>query len=284
MTEQNSLPQLGIAIGSLGTVGLDVARRIDGGIPGLKLQAVSALHRRRAEDRLKEFHRPIPVLPLPELAEMADVVVECAPSAVFRQVAESAIQLGRVLIPISVGALIDNWDLVEKATKTGARINIPTGALVGLDAVRAAAQGTISRVTIITRKPPAGLAGSSYLINNNIHVDEITEPTKVFEGTARSGVAAFPANVNVAAALGLAGIGPDHTMLEICGQFQCRIIRMVVRKTDEKRTYLRILWSAVQIGPGVQNFEARRATYKKCGVLNLRFCPIKTIFLIHFLI
>ena len=215
MTEQNSLPQLRIAIGSLGTVGLDVARRIDAGIPGLKLQAVSALHRRRAEDRLKEFHRPIPVLPLPELAEMADVVVECAPSAVFRQVAESTIQLGRVLIPISVGALIDNWDLVEKATKTGARINIPTGALVGLDAVRAAAQGTVSRVTIITRKPPAGLAGSSYLINNNINVDEITEPTKVFEGTARSGVAAFPANINVAAALGLAGIGPDQTMLEI---------------------------------------------------------------------
>ena len=215
MTEQNSLHQLRIAIGSLGTVGLDVARRIDAGIPGLKLQAVSALHRRRAEDRLKEFHRPIPVLPLPELAEAADVVVECAPSAVFRQVAESAIQLGRVLIPISVGALIDNWDLVEKATKTGARINIPTGALVGLDAVRAAAQGTVSRVTIITRKPPGGLAGSSYLINNNIHVDEITEPTKVFQGTARSGVAAFPANVNVAAALGLAGIGLDQTMLEI---------------------------------------------------------------------
>ena len=142
-------------------------------------------------------------------------MVECAPSAVFRQVAESTIELGRVLIPISVGALIDNWDLVDKATKTGARINIPTGALVGLDAVRAAAQGSVSRVTIITRKPPAGLAGSSYLINNNIHVDEITEPTKVFEGTARSGVAAFPANVNVAAALGLAGIGPDQTMLEI---------------------------------------------------------------------
>ena len=215
MTKQNSLPQLRIAIGSLGTVGLDVARRIDAGIPGLQLQAVSALHRRRAEDRLKEFHRPIPVLPLSRLAETADVVVECAPSALFRQVAESAIQLGRVLIPISVGALIDNWDLVEKATKTGARINIPTGALVGLDAVRAAAQGTVSRVTIITRKPPAGLAGSSYLINNNIYVDEITEPTKVFEGTARSGVAAFPANVNVAAALGLAGIGPDQTMLEI---------------------------------------------------------------------
>ena len=202
MTEQNSLPRLGIAIGSLGTVGLDVARRIDAGIPGLQLQAVSALHRRRAEDRLKEFHRPIPVLPLPELAETADVVVECAPSAVFRQVAESAIQLGRVLIPISVGALIDNWDLVEKAAETGARINIPTGALVGLDAVRAAAQGAVSCVTIITRKPPAGLAGSSYLIDNNIHVDEITEPKKVFEGTARSGGRRLPCKCQCSGRIG----------------------------------------------------------------------------------
>jgi aspartate dehydrogenase len=216
MTKQNSLSQLRIAIGSLGTVGLDVARRIDAGIPGLQLQAVSALDQRRAEERLKDFHhRPIPVLPLPDLAKTADVVVECAPSAVFRQVAESAIQLGRVLIPISVGALIDNWDLVEKATETGARINVPTGALVGLDAIRAVAQGTISRVTIITSKPPAGLAGSPYLIDNNICVDGITKPKKVFEGTARNGVAAFPANVNVAAALGLAGIGLDQTILEI---------------------------------------------------------------------
>jgi aspartate dehydrogenase len=216
MTKKNSLSQLRIAIGGLGAVGLDVARRIDAGIPGLQLQAVSALNRRRAEERLKEFHhQPIPVLPLPELAKTADVVVECAPSVVFRQVAESAIQLGRILIPISVGGLIDNWDLVEKATETGARINVPTGALVGLDAVRAVAQGTISRVTIITRKPPAGLAGSSYLIDNNIFVEGITKPKKVFEGTARNGVAAFPANVNVAAALGLAGIGPDQTILEI---------------------------------------------------------------------
>ena len=168
-------------------------------------------------------------------------MVECAPSAVFRQVAESTIQLGRVLIPISVGALIDNWDLVEKATKTGARINIPTGALVGLDAVRAAAQGTVRRVTIITRKPPGGLAGSSYLIDNNIRVDGITEPKKVFEGTARSGVAAFPANVNVAAALGLAGIGPDHTMVEIwddpCIDRNTHIIRV---EADSARMELKI--------------------------------------------
>ena len=37
----------------------------------------------------------------------------------------------------------------------------------------------------------------------------------VFEGSARDGARGFPANVNVAAALALAGIGPDRTRLEI---------------------------------------------------------------------
>ena len=132
MTDQNSLPQLRIAIGSLGAVGLDVARRIDAGIPGLKLQAVSARHRRRAEDRLKEFHRPIPVLPLPELAETADVVVECAPSAVFRQVAEPTIHLGRVLIPISVGALIETGIWLRKRPRRAPGLIFRPARLSGL--------------------------------------------------------------------------------------------------------------------------------------------------------
>src|SRR3989304_18518 len=41
------------------------------------------------------------------------------------------------------------------------------------------------------------------------------EPLRVCEGSAKAGAAGFPANVNVAAALGLAGIGPEQTRLEI---------------------------------------------------------------------
>ncbi len=37
----------------------------------------------------------------------------------------------------------------------------------------------------------------------------------MFEGTARQAIAGFPANVNVAVALSLAGIGPDQTRIEI---------------------------------------------------------------------
>jgi aspartate dehydrogenase len=154
-------------------------------------------------------------MPLAELAQVCDVVVECAPAAVFSQVAEPTVRLGKVLITVSVGGLLDNWHLVEMAKTTGARINVPSGAILGLDAVRAAALGEIRHVSMVTRKPPAGLAGAPHIQSNKIDLDSLDQPLKVFEGSAREGVQAFPANVNVAAALGLAGVGPERTRLEI---------------------------------------------------------------------
>jgi aspartate dehydrogenase len=133
----------------------------------------------------------------------------------FRDVAASAIARGRLFMPLSVGQLLENWDLVERARESGARIMVPTGGLIGLDAVRAAAEGTIRSVTMVTRKPPAGLEGAPYLVARGQSVMGITAPTKVFDGSAREGARGFPANVNVAAALSLAGIGPDRTRLEI---------------------------------------------------------------------
>jgi aspartate dehydrogenase len=68
---------------------------------------------------------------------------------------------------------------------------------------------------MITRKPPKGLAGAPYLEEHGIDLEGLAEARKVFEGSAREGARGFPANVNVAAALSLAGIGPDRTRLEI---------------------------------------------------------------------
>src|SRR5262249_48746532 len=110
---------------------------------------------------------------------------------------------------------LENWDLGERARERGARILVPTGALVGLDAVRAAAEGTIRSVRMVTRKPPAGLVGAPYLIERKISLAGLRAAQKVFEGSAREGARGFPANVNVAASLSLAGIGPDKTQLEI---------------------------------------------------------------------
>ncbi len=206
---------LRVAIGGLGTVGEVVARRLDQGIDALSLTAVSARDHQGAKDRMADFRKPVPVLPLEELAEVADVIVECAPAAVFTQLARSVLSAGKMLMPITVGALLENWDLVEFAKIHGTRIIVPTGALLGLDAVQAAAEGHIQSVRMVTRKPPAGLAGAPYLVEQGIDLAELEQPLKVFDGNARDGAHHFPANVNVAAVLGLAGIGADRTQLEI---------------------------------------------------------------------
>ena len=142
-------------------------------------------------------------------------MVESAPAAVFRDIAEPVVRAGKVLVAISAGALLDHADLVETARDTGAQIVVPSGAVMGLDAVRGAAESGIESVTMITRKPPGGLAGAPHLVDHGIDVDGLEAPLKVFEGSARDGARGFPANVNVAAALGLAGVGPQCTRLEI---------------------------------------------------------------------
>ena len=206
---------LTVGIGSFGTIGRQVAGVLDRGeIGGLSLGMVSANDKARARERMSALAKPVPVVGLAELAA-CDVVLECAPAEVFEEIAVAAVEAGRVFIPTSVGALLPRMHLVDRAKQTGARIIVPTGALLGLDAVRAAAEGVIHSVTMVTRKPPGGLKGAPHLEKNNISVDGLTEAKLVFEGSAREGAIGFPANVNVAAALSLAGIGPDETRLQV---------------------------------------------------------------------
>jgi aspartate dehydrogenase len=203
-----------VAIGGLGAIGLKLARALDQGVEGLRLVAVSARDHAKAEANLHDFRAPPRVVSLDRLAE-ADIVVEAAPAAVFEQIARAAIEAGRIFVPASVGALLPRMHLVEHARQSGARIVVPTGALLGLDAVRAAAEGPVDSVTIESRKPPRGLAGAPYLVTHRIDVSDITAPKRVFQGNAFDAAAGFPANVNVAAALALAGIGPMRTQVEI---------------------------------------------------------------------
>jgi aspartate dehydrogenase len=206
---------LRVAIGGFGAIGAAVARRLDRGIDGLALAAVSARDAARAGAAMADFARPVPVLPLARLWEAADIIVECAPAALLREIGEPALANARWVMVLSCGALLDNFDLVELARRHGGRILVPSGALLGLDAVAAAAEGRIARVHMITRKPPPGLAGAPYLEEHGIAVAGLDRPKQVFVGTARAAARGFPANVNVAAALALAGIGPERTTIEI---------------------------------------------------------------------
>ncbi|WP_137125192.1 aspartate dehydrogenase [Roseomonas sp. HF4] len=213
-TEARMAGELTVGIAGLGAIGLHLARALDAGVQGLRLAAVSARDLKKAQANVGGFKVPPMVVSNAELAA-CDVVVEAAPAAAFEEIATAAIEAGRIFVPSSVGALLPRMHLVDRAKQTGARIVVPTGALLGLDAVRAAAEGEVESVTIETRKPPRGLEGAPYLKQNAIDVLAITTPTRIFKGNAFDAAQGFPANVNVAAALALAGIGPERTMVEI---------------------------------------------------------------------
>ena len=149
------------------------------------------------------------------MPDHADLAVECAPAAGIEDICRPMLEAGKAVMVLSAGALLARPHLMELAREKGGQIIVPTGALLGLDAVTAAAEGRIASVRMTTRKPPNGLAGAPYLVANNISVDGLNKAKRVFAGNAREAAAGFPANVNVAAALSLAGIGPEQTTIEI---------------------------------------------------------------------
>ena len=124
---------LNVAIAGLGAIGLPVARWLaSGGIDGLRLAAVSANDKAKAEKKLAGVDPMPPIVDLADLVAAGDVIVECLPPERFADIAQPAVEAGKVLIALTPCSLLEHWALVDRAKATGARIVIPTGALVGL--------------------------------------------------------------------------------------------------------------------------------------------------------
>jgi aspartate dehydrogenase len=204
-----------VAIAGLGAIGRAVARRLADDVVGVELACVAARDAAKARAWLDSERIGCPVVAIEDLPAYADLAVECAPAALIEKICRPMLEAGKQVMVLSCGALFPRPDLIELARTRGGRILVPTGALLGLDAVAAAAEGKIRSVRMTTRKPPSGLAGAPHLVANDISVERLDAPKLVFSGTAREAAAGFPANVNVAAALALSGIGPDRTLIDI---------------------------------------------------------------------
>lgn len=205
-----------VAILGLGAIGATLARHLAGSVDGVELSAVAARDHAKAQRTLAELGiAGVRVVAPAELADHCDAIVECAPRHVLEEIAAPALERGRELIVLSAGALLDHPEWIEIARRHGGRLTVPTGALVGLDAVAAAAVDGIDSLTITSRKPIAGLAGAPEIERRGIRLDELDGPLRVFAGTAREAAQGFPANLNVAVALALAGPGPDETRVEV---------------------------------------------------------------------
>jgi aspartate dehydrogenase len=202
-----------VSLAGLGAVGTELARRLNAGVPGLVLVAVSARDQVKARATLDSLGIAVPVVSIAELESYSDIVVECAPSALLRDIVEPALRAGKEVVVLSAGALLAAPDLVALAEKHGGRILVPTGALLGLDAVGAAAESKIESVRMVTRKPTRGLVGAPHLGGDDL--SGVETPVRVFSGNVREAVEGFPANLNVAAALALAAHYPGEVSVEI---------------------------------------------------------------------
>ena len=134
-----------------------------------------------------------------------------------RFIIPQALKAGCSVMVLSVGALADKelretlFGLAKSITASFTSL----GAVVGIDGINSAHAAGISSVTLTTRKPPSGLMGAPYVVEHGIELEKLEKETILFEGTASEAVKAFPANVNVAATISLAGIGFERTMVRV---------------------------------------------------------------------
>ena len=201
-----------IAVAGAGAIGAAVCRALIDGIDGFELIGASTLD---AELSKKLINRPVevPFLPLAELVDRADWIVEALPAAAVPELAQLTTAQGKTLVMISAAALLL---YPEIRTFKGGRILVPSGAIAGLDGITALAEQGIRSARITTTKPPKAYGGAPHVVKSNIDVAAISEPVTIFTGHALEAATAFPANVNVAATLTIASrLAPENVQVEV---------------------------------------------------------------------
>lgn len=197
-----------IGIAGLGAIGKAVARALIKGIDGYELTAASNLL------PVDEFD--IPYVSLKELAERCDLIIEALPPSVVPALAEEVFIAKKDLILISTCALLMHPEILQSTNLSTSRIFVPSGALAGLDGVKAMREMGIQKCKIASTKPPNGFSTAPYILEQGISLETIDTKTLIFSGNANEAAKGFPANVNVAATLSIAsGFGGEKTQVEI---------------------------------------------------------------------
>lgn len=150
------------------------------------------------------------------LAEKPEVIVEAASHEAVRDYGEAILSKGLTFMVLSGGALSDDAlraRLEDCARKNNGMLYVPSGGIGGLDALKGACVAGVESVSIEVNKPPAAWKGIEYVEKNGFKMDGLKERVVLYDGPVRQGAVYFPANVNIAAVLSMAGIGYDRTTL-----------------------------------------------------------------------
>ncbi|MCX5713735.1 MAG: aspartate dehydrogenase [Candidatus Omnitrophica bacterium] len=181
-----------------------------------KLVALYDLDRQKAM-RLSGLAGGCPVAKdLAQLITRSDLVIEAASKDCSFSIARQSLIAGRDCMIMSVGGIIDKFKVLEAlADRRGAKVFIPSGAITGIDGLKSARLAKIKRIVLTTIKNPASFKGVAYVRRKGINLEKIKKELTLFSGSARQAVRFFPQNINVAAILSLAGLGPDKTKVRI---------------------------------------------------------------------
>jgi aspartate dehydrogenase len=199
---------LKIGIVGCGAIGRSLSRLLDETPErGFEVVAFSDVDLSKAETLRLELKRG-QVVSLEKLVELSDLVVEAASAKAAFEVIKAALKKKKDVLIMSIGGVLGKEkELFEISQSSGANVYFPSGAICGLDGIRALSLAGIDEITLKTLKPPAALKGADYIREQKIDLDVIKEEKVIFQGSASEAVRAFPQNINVVALLSLAARG-----------------------------------------------------------------------------
>ncbi len=202
-----------------GAIGTEIAIAIDSGKISAKLTHVFDFSKESSQRLVSKLkNKPVITENVGILAASpVDLIIEAASQNAVRDNALSILQNRKDMMIMSVGALLDEsiFEIVSEGCKDfNKRIFLPSGAIAGLDSIRAV-KDELESIVLVTTKNPKALKGAKFFETSKINPDEIKESTMIYDGTAEEAVRLFPANINVAALISLAGIGSTKTKVRI---------------------------------------------------------------------
>ena len=162
-----------IGIVGCGAIGKALLKAIETGQLSVRAAGVTSRKETGASQFLSTLRSPPPYLRLAELIEASDLIVEAAGAAIVPSLAQEVFSAGKDLMIISVGALLDHPWIIEKSRASGCHLYCPSGAIAGLDGIKSASIGYITRITHTSRKPPQALDGAPYLIERDIKLADL---------------------------------------------------------------------------------------------------------------
>lgn len=212
------MPKLKIGIVGCGAIGSSLAKVITKDLTDqATLVALYDIDIKKGRNLSKDVSRSnISVNNLSSLIDKSQFVIEAASSKSSWEIAKNVLIKGRDTMIMSVGGIAGNFkELSRLAKKNNCKVYIPSGAISGIDALKAAKQGRLNKVTLTTRKNPLSFKGVKYIEDNGIKINQIKKDRVIFYGSAKKAVGYFPQNINVAGILSMAGMGLDKTLVKI---------------------------------------------------------------------